>query len=386
MALQFPISLSNSYDLECNKIKLNPPNIESIDLGTKLLDTDNTINQIKTDLTIIMNDNYIDLNGKINLKLSMLSSYEPDDQDIQQVDILHSSTQLSKITWDGAYINLYKHTDPMDERYGLLDLKLSSTFVNTVTDKYSTSMSYTKTEINSINILENYNNKITSNSIFATVTGLANIPMITQLDPWDSLAEGPRRVNLMYSTTKMNQLKGDNTSITVFQYTNSTDDYYPLIQVGLTQTFLSNITNKYTTSMSYTRTEISNLINIKQNTIEAVGSGVSLLFSGTQISKLKGYGGVTVGLDFPNADVAITLDSINISGLSNYYLKSETYSQAQIYNDYFLKADVQNTYYDKSTMDVHLSQNIYDYVNTKGNRLYDKVITPGDTIKIFFII
>ena len=47
MALQFPISRSNSYDLECNKIELNPPNLESIDVATKLLDTDNIINQVK---------------------------------------------------------------------------------------------------------------------------------------------------------------------------------------------------------------------------------------------------------------------------------------------------------------------------------------------------
>jgi len=113
MDLSLPISLSNTYKLTCNKVKLVQPE-EIVDVGEKLTNADV---QIST-LTNLINDNYLDLNYRINQKQNILSSYEPADQDVTQLSFLHSSTKLSKITWDSSYFNFYKHDNPLDERYG----------------------------------------------------------------------------------------------------------------------------------------------------------------------------------------------------------------------------------------------------------------------------
>lgn len=48
-----------------------------------------------------------------------ITNYEPVEQDLKQVSLLHSSTKISSITYDGAYFNSYKRDNQLDERYGL---------------------------------------------------------------------------------------------------------------------------------------------------------------------------------------------------------------------------------------------------------------------------
>lgn len=91
-----------------------------------------------------------------------------------------------------------------------------------------------------------------------------------------------------------------------------------LLDLTLAAIFVSDVSHEYSAGMTYTKTEIDNLVGSKQHTIEAIGEGASLVFNGAHLSTLKGYGGIHIGLDFPNAAVAVVLDTDNVSGLSNY--------------------------------------------------------------------
>ena len=70
-------------------------------------------------------------------------------------------------------------------------------------------------------------------------------------------------------------------------------DMNGLLYIGPSAAFLNTIHNKCTTGMTYTKTGVTHL----QPKLEPIGSefATSLLFNGSQISKLRGFGDILVG-------------------------------------------------------------------------------------------
>jgi len=334
MDLTLPISLSNTYKLICNKVELVQPDAV-VDVGEKLTNANDQISTLNNQI----NNNYVDLNNKINTKQNILSSYEPADQDVPQLSFLHSSTKLSKITWDSSYFNFYKHDNPADERFGLLDLRLTTTFLTNVNDKY------TQSEILNISTLSNYNTKITTSSLLNTKQNL--------------ITGGCSSV----VTNNLNGLKIC-TSDSAGKITTSPVDASKLLFLSdVTSNIQAQIGTKLNISDGFTRTEILN------------------------ISTLSNYNTKTTTTSILNSYYT-KADTLNISTLSNYNTKTTTTS---ILNNYYTKADTLNisgltNYFVKSNVTEKINQCVFDYVPGGGHKLFDVTTVSGFANNYFYTV
>jgi hypothetical protein len=314
--LDFPISLSNLYNLKCNKVGIQGEK-NSFDVEQRFDSID------------------VSMNGK----QERITSYTIPDEGQPGLDLFHTPTQLSKLI-SGWEINIVKHDDTGDELYSAVDFRISDTMKDIIFDKYGTAATYTRTEINAL---------------------------VSQ--PINSLTNDSQSIIYKSDTTSPVMLIDDN-NIWVY---NNTDFLFDVTAKSLNaETFggsglgkiYNEVDNKIATSNLnyYDKDEIDNDIYSK---IEIDGM--------TTLSNyyLKSYIDGNIYLKTQVNNIATLTNFYNktqtdgISSLANYYLKSyidsNIYNKSQIDNigtltNFYTKTQIDNigvltNFYNKTHLD-----------------------------------
>jgi hypothetical protein len=291
------VRLSNSYNLICDSISLIEDG-QIVDINTKLSDLTSTIQgldlteeqlQSISELSSALNDNataFTALENQIDLKRDISDSY--------------SKTETDNLT---TLTNFYNKTETDN-------LTTLTNFYNKTEIENITSLSdfYNKTEIDEITALTNFYTLTETNDLLDTkITNGQDIMNIT--------TDGVHLVNTSLQTA-VSFL--DNKDVNFFGNISVNSNIY---------VSGNNILNVIDTT--YNKTEVDNLLDGKNfNINNRSGTGTSLLFSNTQLSRLIGSNGIETSLIFnPGEDddgqILINLNQDNITTLTNVYNKTE---------------------------------------------------------------
>jgi hypothetical protein len=171
--------------------------------------------------------------------------------------------------------------------------------------------------------------------------------------------EGQPGLDLFHTPTQLSKLISV-WEINIVKHDDLGDELYSAVDFRISDAMKDVIYNKYGTGMTYTQTEINNLLDAKNGVLNSVGlSGTDLLWSGTEISKINVDDNFILGRSFPNSEIYLKLNTTTINNLYNYYNKDEIINISNLSN-----------YYSDITINTILNQPINSLTNAPSSIIY----------------